>query len=162
MARRKSVNFPGFSHQNPIPNASRIGNLMMSSVISGVDPGTRNLPPELARQVANLFVHIRAGVEAAGGTVDDIIKINFWMKQPSTGRAALNVEWTKMFPDPASRPARHTLVLGPELHRPGYLRPDGGDRLALLMFLSPKRAYEGAELGERSMMVGRVCYTPRP
>ena len=77
MAKRKSVNFPGFSHQNPIPNASRIGNLMMSSVISGVDPGTRNLPAELAGQVANIFVHIRACVEAAGGTVDDIIKINF-------------------------------------------------------------------------------------
>ena len=112
MAKRKSVNFPGFSHQNPIPNASRIGNLMMSSVISGVDPGTRNLPAELSGQVANIFVHIRACVEAAGGTVDDIIKINFYMKDPATGRAALNDEWSKMFPDPASRPARHTLASG--------------------------------------------------
>jgi len=112
MSKRKSVNFPGFSHQNPIPNASRIGNLMMSSVISGVDPGTRNLPPELSRQVADLFVHIRAAVEAAGGTVDDIVKINSWMKEPSTGRAALSDEWAKMFPDPAARPARHTLALG--------------------------------------------------
>ena len=33
------------------------------------------------------------------------------MKQPSTGRAALNDEWVKMFPDEASRPARHTLQL---------------------------------------------------
>jgi enamine deaminase RidA (YjgF/YER057c/UK114 family) len=114
MAKRKSINFPGFSHQNPIPNASRIGNVMMTSVISGVDPGTRNLPPELAQQVSNLFTHIRAAVEAAGGTPDDIIKIDFWMKQPSTGRAALNDEWVKMFPDPASRPARHTLTLGPD------------------------------------------------
>jgi 2-iminobutanoate/2-iminopropanoate deaminase len=122
MAKRKSVSFPGFSHQNPIPNASRIGNVMMSSVISGVDPGTRNLPPELSKQVANIFAHIRACVEAAGGTVDDIIKINFWMKQPSTGRAALNDEWVKMFPDPASRPARHTLVLGPD--SPGQVTCD--------------------------------------
>ena len=114
MARRKSVNFPGFSHQNPIPNASRIGNIMMSSVISGVDPGTRNLPPELARQVTNVFTHIRAAVEAAGGTPDDIIKIEFWMKEPSTGRAALNDEWVRMFPDPDSRPARHTQTLGPD------------------------------------------------
>lgn len=112
MARRKSVEFPGFSHQNPIPGASRIGNLMMSSIISGVDPGTRNLPAELPKQVANIFAHIRSCVEAAGGTVDDIIKINFWMKDPATGRAALNGEWEKMFPDAASRPARHTLALG--------------------------------------------------
>src|SRR5271157_4868199 len=114
MAKRQSVNFPGFAHQNPIPNASRIGNVMMSSVISGVDPGTRNMPPELARQVANIFIHIRNAVEAAGGTPDDIIKINFWMKDPATGRPALNDEWVKMFPDAASRPARHTLALGAE------------------------------------------------
>ena len=114
MAKRQSANFPGFAHQNPIPNASRIGNLMMTSVISGVDPGTRNLPPELARQVTNLFAHVRTAIETAGGTPDDIIKMTFWMKEPATGRAALNDEWVKMFPDPASRPARHTMALGSE------------------------------------------------
>jgi 2-iminobutanoate/2-iminopropanoate deaminase len=114
MAKRQSVNFPGFSHQNPIPNASRIGNVMMSSVISGVDPGTRNLPADLAGQVRNLFTHIGRAVEAAGGTPDNILKITFWMKEPGTGRAALNEEWVKMFPDPDARPARHTLALGPE------------------------------------------------
>jgi|307.fasta_scaffold28644_2 enamine deaminase RidA (YjgF/YER057c/UK114 family) len=114
MAKRQSVIFPGFAHQNAIPNASRIGNVMMSSVISGVDPGTRNLPADLASQVTNIFTHIRRTVEAAGGTPDDIIKITFWMKDPATARAALNDEWVKMFPDPDSRPARHTLALGAE------------------------------------------------
>jgi enamine deaminase RidA (YjgF/YER057c/UK114 family) len=112
MPKRRSVDFPGFQHLNPIPNASRIGNIMMSSVISGVDPGTRNLPSDLAGQVKNLFTHIRSAVEAAGGSPDNIIKINFWMKEPATGRAALNGEWVKMFPDEGSRPARHTLALG--------------------------------------------------
>ena len=51
---------------------------------------------------------IRLCVEAAGGTPGDIIKIEFWMKQPSTGRAALNEEWVKMFPDEHSRPSRHS------------------------------------------------------
>ena len=114
MARRKSVNYPGYSHQNPIPNASRIGNIVMSSIMNGTEPGTRNVPSDLGGQVTNIFKHIRMCVEAAGGTVDDIIKINFWMKQPSTGRAALNDEWVKMFPDEASRPARHTLLLAPD------------------------------------------------
>ncbi len=112
MARRQSVNFPGFSHQNPIPNASRIGNVMMSSVISGVDPGTRNYPATLAGQVGNIFTHIRRAVEAAGGTPDDIIKITFYVRDQAAGRAALNEEWVKMFPDPLSRPARHTLAAG--------------------------------------------------
>jgi 2-iminobutanoate/2-iminopropanoate deaminase len=114
VAQRQSVNFPGFSHSNPTPNASRIGNIMMTSVISGVDPGTRNLPPELDGQVANLFRHIRSAVEAAGGSPDNIIKINFYMKDPATGRAALNGEWVKMFPDADARPARHTMALGAE------------------------------------------------
>jgi enamine deaminase RidA (YjgF/YER057c/UK114 family) len=114
MAKRQSVNYASFKHQNPIPNASRVGNLLMSSIISGYDPGTRNMPPELAKQVTNVFAHMRNAVEAAGGKVDDIVKVNFWMKQPSTGRPALNDEWVKMFPDEASRPARHTLTLGPD------------------------------------------------
>ena len=108
MARRQSVNFPGFSHQNPIPNASRVGNIVMSSVIGGTDPGTRELPPTLEAQVANVFGYIKSAVEAAGGTTEDIVKINFFVKDPATQRAALNAEWVKMFPDPNSRPARHT------------------------------------------------------
>jgi len=87
---------------------------MMSSVISGVDPGTRNLPPELAKQVTNVFTHVHTAITSAGGTPDDIIKMTFWMKEPATGRAALNEEWVKMFPDAASRPARHTMALGAE------------------------------------------------
>src|SRR5262252_192568 len=83
----------------------------MSSVIGGTKPGTRELPPSLDEQVANVFAHIRHDVEAAGGSVDDIIKINFWVKDPLSQRAALNTEWVKMFPDPESRPARHTLAL---------------------------------------------------
>jgi enamine deaminase RidA (YjgF/YER057c/UK114 family) len=111
MARRQSVNFPGFSHQNPIPNASRVGNIVMSSVIGGTDPGTRELPPTLEAQVANVFGYIRSAVEAAGGTTDDIVKINFLVRDPATQRAALNAEWLKMFPDPNARPARHTQAL---------------------------------------------------
>ena len=111
MATRKSINGSRARHENPIPNASRVGNVVMSSVIGGTKPGTRELPASLEEQVANVFAHIRHDVEAAGGSVDDIIKINFWLKDPTSQRAALNAEWVKMFPDPESRPARHTLAL---------------------------------------------------
>ena len=111
MAKRKSINGSRARHENPIPNASRVGNVVMSSVIGGTKPGTRELPASLEEQVANVFAHIRHDVEAAGGSVDDIIKINFWLKDPTSQRAALNAEWVKMFPDPESRPARHTLAL---------------------------------------------------
>lgn len=111
MAKRQSINTPVARHENPIPNASRIGNIVMSSVIGGSNPGTRDLPPTLEGQVANVFAALRSDVEAAGGTVDDILKVTFWVKDPVSQRAALNAEWVKMFPDPAARPARHTLPL---------------------------------------------------
>ena len=114
MAKRQSVNGSRARHENPIPNASRIGNIVMSSVIGGSNPGTRDLPASLEQQVANVFGYIRHDIEAAGGGVDDIIKITFWVKDPASQRAALNAEWVKMFPDAASRPARHTLTLPPD------------------------------------------------
>jgi enamine deaminase RidA (YjgF/YER057c/UK114 family) len=114
MAKRQSVNGSRARHENPIPNASRIGNIVMSSVIGGANPGTRELPAALEQQVANVFAHIRHDIEAAGGSVDDIIKVTFWVKDPVTQRAALNAEWIKMFPDAEARPARHTLTLPPD------------------------------------------------
>jgi 2-iminobutanoate/2-iminopropanoate deaminase len=114
MGKRQSVNGARARHENPIPNASRIGNIVMSSVIGGANPGTRELPASLEAQVANVFGYIRHDVEAAGGSVDDIIKMTFWLKDPVKQRAALNEEWVRMFPDPASRPARHTQHLPAE------------------------------------------------
>ena len=64
--------------------------------------------------MANVFAALRSDIQAAGGTVDDIIKVTFWVKDPATQRAALNAEWLKMFPDAAARPARHTLPLPPD------------------------------------------------
>jgi 2-iminobutanoate/2-iminopropanoate deaminase len=114
MQQRRSVDGSRARHENPIPNACRIGKIVMSSVIGGANPGTRELPPTLEQQIANVFAYIRHDIEAAGGTVDNIIKITFWVKDPVKQRAALNDEWVKMFPDPASRPARHTQPLPAE------------------------------------------------
>ena len=84
MAKRQSINGSKPRHENPIPNASRIGNLVMSSVIVGTNPGTRELPESFEAQVANVFAHIRHDVEAAGGSVDDIIKVTFWVHDPAS------------------------------------------------------------------------------
>jgi 2-iminobutanoate/2-iminopropanoate deaminase len=108
---RRSINGARARHENPIPNACRIGNIVVSSIIGGSNPGTRELPATLEQQVANVFAHIRHDVEAAGGSVDDIIKITFWVRDPAKQRAALNAEWVKMFPDAEARPARHTQQL---------------------------------------------------
>ena len=45
MAKRKSINYPGYSHQNPIPNASRIGNILMSSISLNLKRSAGKLTP---------------------------------------------------------------------------------------------------------------------
>lgn len=108
MARRQSIHAEGFSHKNPIPAACRIGNLLMSGSIHGFDPTTGLVAETIEGQCALMFRHVRAVVEAAGGTTDDIVKMTVWMTDRSQ-RAALNMEWLRMFPDESSRPARHTM-----------------------------------------------------
>ena len=105
---RVSIHIPGFRHKNPIPNAARIGNLLMSGIINGVDPATGEVAEGLEAQCRFMFVHMRSIVEAAGGTTEDILKITVWMRDRSR-REALNREWLAMFPDEAARPARHSL-----------------------------------------------------
>jgi enamine deaminase RidA (YjgF/YER057c/UK114 family) len=108
MPKRRSIHIEGFVHKNPIPNASRIGNLLMSSIINGVDPATGKVAPTLEQQVRFMFEHVRAIMEQAGGSPDDIVKMTVWMKDRAQ-RDAVNVEWVKMFPDEHARPARHTM-----------------------------------------------------
>jgi 2-iminobutanoate/2-iminopropanoate deaminase len=110
MSRRQSIHIKGFTHLNPIPNATRTGNILMSGVIVGFDPGTRNMPAALDKQLANMFAHVKEIVETAGGTTDDIIKMTVWLKEPSK-RDELNKVWVAMFPDEHTRPSRHTLPL---------------------------------------------------
>ena len=114
MAKRQSINAPKARHSNPIPNASRIANIVMSSVIGGSDPVTGALPETLDGQLHNVFAYIRGDVEAAGGTVDDILKITFYVKDPIKDRPVINTHWLKMFPDAEARPARHSQTLPPD------------------------------------------------
>ena len=113
MPRRKSVYAKSFAHKNPVPAACRIGNLVFSGVILGRDAATGKLGATLAEQAALVFAHMREIVETAGGGVEDIAKVTVWMRDPAE-RTVLNQEWLKMFPDEASRPARHTLAIAGE------------------------------------------------
>lgn len=105
--KRRSVEIKEFAHVNPVPAACRIGNVLMSGVLDGRDPASGKMPSTLEEQCAHMFAHVRSLLAEAGGSADDIIKITVWMPD-LTNRAALNVEWLKMFADPNSRPARHT------------------------------------------------------
>jgi 2-iminobutanoate/2-iminopropanoate deaminase len=109
MTERRSIDIETFQHSNPIPCASRIGPMIASSVIVGRDPGSDHVPDDIAMQVENLFTHMGAMLEAAGAGWEHVIKIDFWV--PSLDdRATINVPYLERFPDPASRPARHTSI----------------------------------------------------
>jgi 2-iminobutanoate/2-iminopropanoate deaminase len=110
MRRRKSIHIDGFAHKNPIPNASVVGNMLVTGLIMGRDTRSDTIADTIEEQCAILFRHIRDIVDAAGGTTDDIIKMNVWLKDTSD-RSALNAEWTAMFPDPENRPARQASSL---------------------------------------------------
>jgi 2-iminobutanoate/2-iminopropanoate deaminase len=109
MAARRSIHIPGFSHSNPIPAASLKGNVLVSGGIHGVDPSTGTLAETLDEQCRHMFDHVRAILAEAGGSPDDIVSMTFWMSDRSQ-RPVVNKEWLDMFPDEASRPARHTMT----------------------------------------------------
>jgi 2-iminobutanoate/2-iminopropanoate deaminase len=109
MARRQSIEVSGFSHGNlPIPAASRVGDLVATGGVMGLDPEAGKLPDDVAEQARLMFANLQRILAAGGATMEDILKITVWVKVPEA-RAAVNVEWLKLFPDPRSRPARHTL-----------------------------------------------------
>lgn len=106
---RTSINIDGFSHGGlPIPAASRVGPLVITGGIhgldlSGTDPGDANA------QVTRMFANLRAILEAAGASLADVVRMTIYVKSPEV-RNALNPVWIEAFPDEQSRPARHTLA----------------------------------------------------
>ena len=108
---RRSFDIESMTHRNPIPAVSRVGPLVVSSIIVGRDPQASTVPESIEAQLVNLFHHVGEMLHAAGADWQHVVKMNFYL--PSLDlREALNDPWVAHFPDPASRPARHTQVGG--------------------------------------------------
>lgn len=106
----RSVHVEGLQHgSQPIPAAARRHGVLASGGISGIDPSTGQVPADPAEQVRLVFGNLRRIVAAGGSDLRDIVKITFLVADRSL-RDAINAEWVRLFPDPADRPARHTLV----------------------------------------------------
>lgn len=108
MSVRRSIEVEGFSHgAQPIPAASRVGNIVMTGGVYGLDPATGKIPDDVEKQAELMFQNLQRIVVAAGGSLDEIVKMTVYVKV-SEARAAVNKHWLVAFPDPKSRPARHT------------------------------------------------------
>ncbi len=97
------------AHGAPIPMGSKVGNVVYSSGISGVNPQTHDMPPDPDEQAMQLFENIAKFMEIAGGTTDDIVQMTVLLKDDKD-RGSINKAWLKMFPDGNNRPARHALT----------------------------------------------------
>jgi enamine deaminase RidA (YjgF/YER057c/UK114 family) len=106
---RRSIEVAGFNHgPQPIPAACRVANIVMTGGIYGLDTDNGQVPDDLVRQTALMFVNLERVLGAAGATLGQVVKMTFWVRNPEA-RAFINPAWLDAFPDPRSRPARHTL-----------------------------------------------------
>lgn len=106
----RSIQVDGLGHGGaPIPQASLVGPLLVSGGISGTDSRTGVIPDAVEDQVAFIFENIRLIMTAAGGSLDDVVKITFAARERSV-RTAIDEHWLQAFPDPDNRPARHLTI----------------------------------------------------
>ncbi len=110
MPPRKSFEIPNVAHNAPIPMASRVGNIIYTSGIMGKSMETGEFPESVEGQAFECFKNLKAVLEQAGATTDDVVKVTVFIKSNNT-RQAVNPAWLEMFPDEHSRPARHQTVV---------------------------------------------------
>jgi 2-iminobutanoate/2-iminopropanoate deaminase len=106
--KREIISLPGIPHNAPLPTGAKIGNIVMSSAISGREPGSGEFSQDPSRQAEALFDNVRAFMEKAGGSPDNIVSMTFYLKESKYGET-INEAWIKMFPT-ENRPARENHV----------------------------------------------------
>ena len=102
---------PSVPPANPRPVTAADLRALLRAAWSGADPATGKVPEDLDAQCAAMFANVKRVIETTGGTTDDIIKMNVWITDRAL-RPIMNKYWVEMFPDPHSRPARHTIASG--------------------------------------------------
>jgi 2-iminobutanoate/2-iminopropanoate deaminase len=108
--RQKSIDIEGLSHRVPIPLGCRVGPILATSGIGGRDPATGKLSTDPDGQAFQAFENLKRVLAAGGLDLGDVVKITVFVTDDGF-RDAINKYWLQCYPDPACRPARHTLVM---------------------------------------------------
>ncbi len=120
MARRRTViDVSGLGHRTPIPLGARVGNIVHSSPIYGRDNNRDLMPDDPDEQARCMFANLQQFMQAAGGTMEDIVHIKLFLKD-FADRDAVDRTWVQAFPDDDDRPSRHA-VSEPEVRGGGAL-----------------------------------------
>lgn len=109
---RQVLRIPGAALHAPVPEAARVGPVVVSSMIPGRVPVTRELPTDPRRQAEVMFQRIKLVMDAAGAGMDAIVNLQIFIMDDAY-RAVVQAELEKTFPDPARRPTYHMLNVAP-------------------------------------------------
>ena len=99
----------GNEDTDPIPLGIRIGNVVHASRITGVDPVTGVLADGIDAQMAAVHQNVRQVVERAGGSIDNIAQVSFFVAQREYLQA-INPPWVQLFPNDDDRPTYKFMV----------------------------------------------------
>ena len=96
MPKRQIIHAPGAAeHVNPTPQAVRMGSMMFTSLITGRDPVTREYPKDIDAQVRLAFSGLRAIMEGAGGSLDNVAHLAIYLATRKD-RPHLNPVWEEI------------------------------------------------------------------
>jgi len=116
MARKVIVPATGLLPHRPYSPAIQVDRMLFVSGHTGADPVTREYSDDITAQTEMAFKNLQSVVEAAGGTMADVAKVNVFMTDMEADFQAMNTVFKRFFPqDP---PARSTVGVA-HLARPG-------------------------------------------
>jgi 2-iminobutanoate/2-iminopropanoate deaminase len=118
MSRQIIVPPTGLLPHRPYSPAVRVGQTLYVSGHTGSDPVTREIRPDIDSQTRQAFRNLQDVVEAAGGTMKDVVKVNIFMIDMGRHFQGMNKVFREVFAE--DPPARSTVGVS-HLARPGLL-----------------------------------------
>lgn len=83
----------------PYSQAVEIGNIVYTSGVIPVDPATGNIPEGSVAQAEQAFTNMKHLLEAAGTSMDKVLKTTVFIKEMNDF-GAINEVYAKFFPEP--------------------------------------------------------------
>jgi 2-iminobutanoate/2-iminopropanoate deaminase len=107
--QRQTISLPTTPGASDLPYSSAVrasGDFVFTSGYVGFDPATGNVPDGIEAQTAQALDNLKAVLEAAGTSLEHVIKVNVYLANVADYEG-MNRVYRRYFP--ADRPARATL-----------------------------------------------------